>query len=97
VAPSPGRASFVHTEDGWVYRVDEGDDVTIDRAHVEAAIATHVPVFPPLPATADEIAEEFAAYKATMQAAIAQRDAVGAAQDDWLLDLEFRVLDMEGA
>lgn len=36
-------ASFVDTGDGWVYRVDDGDDVTIDEPTVAAAIANHTP------------------------------------------------------
>lgn len=40
-------ASFVQTDDEWVYRVDERDDVTIDARAVQAALDSHVPAAPP--------------------------------------------------
>lgn len=50
-------ASFVQTDDGWVYRIDDRDEVTVDVGHVEAALASHQPVVPePAPTLAERLA-----------------------------------------
>lgn len=53
----------------------------------------------PVPTPEEQLAalhDEFDAYKANVQAAMAMRDEVDAARDDWLLDLEMRLLAVEG-
>lgn len=67
----------------------EGSPVTAQQ--LAAAVEAHEPPEPPL-----SIAEQFAAYKTNVQAAMEMRDEVDAARDDWLLDLEFRLIDLEG-
>ena len=49
-------ASFVRLEDGWVYRVDEREGVTVDAAAVAAALKAHVPVMPAPPTPAEKLA-----------------------------------------
>lgn len=58
-----------------------------------------LPTAEPIPpaATVEDIVAEFAAYRANMQATIAQRDERAWEQDEALLDLTFRIMDLEGA
>ena len=62
-------ASFVPNEDGWVYRVDERDDVTIDALTVQAALDGHVPE-PPPPTTEELLAQALTRIE-TLEAAVA--------------------------
>jgi DNA-binding LacI/PurR family transcriptional regulator len=94
---NPAQIAAVLGSSGATVRKN-GDDYEVEveeftGEQIEAAVAG-VEYEPDPPA--QSIEDEFAAYKANVQAAMAMRDEVDAARDEWLIDLEMRLLAVEG-